>query len=161
MTRSATGRWANASQSKQARLRWRRRFAITLLAPMPPLLFMGEEWGANEPFPSSAISRSRWLPRCAKAAARSSSPHMRYTRGHSDPLEEATFRAAVLDWDARRAVGTRAPGTGERPSGCEAAPRSPRIFRRPARARQSLPTTCSRRLAVARAALADAARQPV
>ena len=25
--------------------------AITLLAPMPPLLFMGEEWGAREPFP--------------------------------------------------------------------------------------------------------------
>jgi maltooligosyltrehalose trehalohydrolase len=25
--------------------------AITLLAPMPPLLFMGEEWGATSPFP--------------------------------------------------------------------------------------------------------------
>ena len=25
--------------------------AITLLAPMPPLLFMGEEWGARTPFP--------------------------------------------------------------------------------------------------------------
>ena len=25
--------------------------AITLLAPMPPLMFMGEEWGATTPFP--------------------------------------------------------------------------------------------------------------
>src|SRR5215216_2105338 len=25
--------------------------AVTLLLPMPPLLFMGEEWGAREPFP--------------------------------------------------------------------------------------------------------------
>src|SRR5262249_28352033 len=25
--------------------------AVTLLAPMPPLLFMGEEWGAIQPFP--------------------------------------------------------------------------------------------------------------
>src|SRR5712671_4112711 len=25
--------------------------AIMLLAPMPPLLFMGEEWGSKQPFP--------------------------------------------------------------------------------------------------------------
>src|SRR6185312_1290252 len=25
--------------------------AITLLAPTPPLMFMGDEWGAREPFP--------------------------------------------------------------------------------------------------------------
>ena len=25
--------------------------AVTLLAPAPPLMFMGDEWGAREPFP--------------------------------------------------------------------------------------------------------------
>jgi maltooligosyltrehalose trehalohydrolase len=75
--------------------------AITLLAPMPPLMFMGEEWGSQRPFPffcdftgglADAVRAGRrrefkdaYAKSCAKIP---------------DPLSEATFRSAVLDWDA-------------------------------------------------------------
>jgi maltooligosyltrehalose trehalohydrolase len=76
--------------------------AVTLLAPMPPLLFMGEEWGATQPFPffcdfpeplASAVRKGRREEfKTAYAALGEAIP---------DPLAEDTFRAAVLDWDAR------------------------------------------------------------
>jgi maltooligosyltrehalose trehalohydrolase len=76
--------------------------AITLLAPMPPLLFMGEEWGSTQPFPffcdfqgtlADAVRRGRREE--FKSAYTELGDDVR------DPLEEATFRSAVLDWDAR------------------------------------------------------------
>jgi maltooligosyltrehalose trehalohydrolase len=82
--------------------------AITLLAPMPPLLFMGEEWGATSPFPffcdfpeplASAVRKGRreeFKP--AYAALGDAIP---------DPLAEDTFRTAVLDWDARASPAGR------------------------------------------------------
>jgi malto-oligosyltrehalose trehalohydrolase len=76
--------------------------AVTLLAPMPPLLFMGEEWGATEPFPffcdfpeplASAVRKGRRAEfKSAYAALGEAIP---------DPLAEDTFPRAVLDWDAR------------------------------------------------------------
>jgi maltooligosyltrehalose trehalohydrolase len=76
--------------------------AITLLAPMPPLLFMGEEWGARQPFPffcdfpeplATAVRKGRCEEfKVAYAAFGDDIP---------DPLLAETFRAAVLDWDAR------------------------------------------------------------
>jgi maltooligosyltrehalose trehalohydrolase len=79
--------------------------AVTLLAPMPPLLFMGEEWGANEPFPffcdfggelAEAVRRGRrteFAAAYANLSARDPPP---------DALAESTFRAAMLDWTARK-----------------------------------------------------------
>jgi malto-oligosyltrehalose trehalohydrolase len=76
--------------------------AITLLAPMPPLLFMGEEWGATEPFAffcdfleplASAVREGRRADLASTYGALASSA--------IDPLAEETFLAAVLDWDAR------------------------------------------------------------
>jgi maltooligosyltrehalose trehalohydrolase len=76
--------------------------AITLLAPMPPLLFMGEEWGATSPFPffcdfaeplASTVRKGRREEfKAAYAALGDTIP---------DPLAEDTFRMAVLDWDSR------------------------------------------------------------
>ncbi|MDR3469081.1 MAG: malto-oligosyltrehalose trehalohydrolase [Xanthobacteraceae bacterium] len=76
--------------------------AVMLLAPMPPLLFMGEEWGSRQPFPffcdfegelADAVRRGR--RREFKAA------YERFGDAVPDPLDEATFRSAKLDWDAR------------------------------------------------------------
>ena len=82
--------------------------AITLLAPMPPLLFMGEEWGATSPFPffcdfaeplASAVRKGRREEfKAAYAALGDAIP---------DPLAEDTFRMAVLDWDARASPAGR------------------------------------------------------
>jgi len=76
--------------------------AVLLLGPMPPLLFMGEEWGASTPFPflcdfpeplASAVRKGRREEfESAYAALGDAIP---------DPLAEETFRLAVLDWDAR------------------------------------------------------------
>jgi malto-oligosyltrehalose trehalohydrolase len=76
--------------------------AVMLLAPMPPLLFMGEEWGSRQPFPffcdfegelADAVRRGR--RREFKAA------YERFGDAVPDPLDDATFRSAKLDWDAR------------------------------------------------------------
>ena len=68
---------------------------LLLLAPHPPLLFMGEEWAAPEPFPwfcdfepqlqeSVRVSREQEFP------------------GSADPGAPATFAAARLDWSRLR-----------------------------------------------------------
>jgi len=75
--------------------------AILLLAPMPPLMFMGEEWGATQPFPffcdfSGALAdavRNGRRREFAEAYADSSIEV-------PDPLAEATFQSATLDWSA-------------------------------------------------------------
>jgi len=76
--------------------------AITLIAPMTPMLFMGEEWGSKVPFPffcdfkgdlADAVRKGR-LSEYAWAFAK-------YGDAIPDPLDEATLGSAVLDWDAR------------------------------------------------------------
>lgn len=76
--------------------------AITLLAPMIPMLFMGEEWGSTAPFPffcdfqgdlANAVRNGR---RKEFAGA-----YAKYGDEIPDPLDETTFRSAVLDWNAR------------------------------------------------------------
>jgi len=83
--------------------------AMTLIAPMPPLMFMGEEWGAIEPFPffcdfsgdlAEAVRQGR--KREFKEA------YAELGSAWPDPLAEKTFRSAVLDWSAR----DRAPHRG-------------------------------------------------
>jgi maltooligosyltrehalose trehalohydrolase len=75
---------------------------IMLLAPTPPMLFMGEEWGAVQPFPffcdfggelADAVRRGR---KAEFAAAYSDLTE----RALPDPMAEGTFRSAVLDWSA-------------------------------------------------------------
>ena len=78
--------------------------AVMLLAPSPPLLFMGEEWAAPNPFPffcdfhdelADKVREGRrrefaCFPAFRDPAARERIP---------DPNAEDTFRRAVLDWD--------------------------------------------------------------
>ncbi len=65
--------------------------AVLLLAPAPPLLFMGEEWAATEPFP--------WF--CdfePELAARVYAHRSREFPGSADPAAAATYASARLDW---------------------------------------------------------------
>jgi malto-oligosyltrehalose trehalohydrolase len=76
--------------------------AITLLAPMPPLLFMGEEWGSTRPFPFFCDFHGD-LADAVRNGRRAEFKAAYATLGDKipDPLTEETFRSAVLDWDAR------------------------------------------------------------
>jgi maltooligosyltrehalose trehalohydrolase len=80
--------------------------AITLLAPMVPMLFMGEEWGSTAPFPffcdfagdlANAVRNGR---RKEFAGA-----YAKYGDDVPDPLHESTFQSAILDWGSRDAPG--------------------------------------------------------
>ncbi|MCG6122296.1 MAG: malto-oligosyltrehalose trehalohydrolase [Microvirga sp.] len=78
--------------------------AIYLLSPQIPMLFMGEEWAAAQPFPffcdfnaelGEAVRRGRReefarFPEFRDEAARERIP---------DPVAETTFRSAKLDWE--------------------------------------------------------------
>ena len=69
----------------------RAALAVLLLAPEPPLLFMGEEWGATEPFAWFCDFEPDLAARVL-AGRRSERP------GCPDPGAEATFARARLDW---------------------------------------------------------------
>jgi malto-oligosyltrehalose trehalohydrolase len=75
--------------------------AVTLLAPMPPLLFMGEEWGSIQPFPFFCDFHGA-LAEAVRKGRREEFKAAHEALGDEipDPLEEATFRSSVLDWDA-------------------------------------------------------------
>src|SRR5262249_192589 len=76
--------------------------AITLLAPMPPLLFMGEEWGSTHPFPFFSYFQAPLADAVRKARREEfKAAYAELGDEVPDPLDEATFRSAVLDWDAR------------------------------------------------------------
>ncbi len=75
--------------------------AVTLLAPMPPLLFMGEEWGATQPFPFFCDFQGPLADAVRKGRRKEfESAYAELGDAIPDPLEEATFRMAVLDWHA-------------------------------------------------------------
>src|SRR6185312_5562787 len=66
---------------------------LLLLAPGPPLIFMGEEWAACEPFP--------WFCDFEPQLAREVSGHrQREFPGSPDPTAAATCDSARLDWNA-------------------------------------------------------------
>ena len=76
--------------------------AITLLTPMTPMLFMGEEWGSKAPFPffcdfngdlAEAVRKGR---RSEYAWA-----YAKYGDEIPDPLAKSTFQSAILDWQSR------------------------------------------------------------
>jgi malto-oligosyltrehalose trehalohydrolase len=80
--------------------------AIQLLAPSPPLLFMGEEWGCRQPFLffcdfegelGEAVRKGRREEFARFAAFRDPAVRERIP----DPLAERTFGQCVLDWAKR------------------------------------------------------------
>jgi maltooligosyltrehalose trehalohydrolase len=76
--------------------------AVTLLAPMTPMLFMGEEWGSKAPFPFFCDFKGELANAVRKGRRREYDwAYARYGDEVPDPLDLATFQSAVLDWQTR------------------------------------------------------------
>jgi maltooligosyltrehalose trehalohydrolase len=76
--------------------------AVTLLAPMTPMLFMGEEWGSKAPFPFFCDFKGELANAVREGRRREYDwAYARYGDEVPDPLDPATFRSAVLDWQTR------------------------------------------------------------
>jgi len=76
--------------------------AVLLLQPGPPLMFMGDEWGATEPFPFFCDFKGA-LAQAVRDGRRREFAEAYAAHGDEipDPLSEGTRNIAVLDWDAR------------------------------------------------------------
>ena len=75
--------------------------AVLLLLPQTPMLFMGQEWSATQPFPFFCDYRGDLAGKIRDGRA-DSLRRMHNTddlRGAFDPGAESTFRAAHLDWN--------------------------------------------------------------
>jgi maltooligosyltrehalose trehalohydrolase len=73
--------------------------AITLLAPMVPMLFMGEEWGAKTPFPFFCDFKGDLADAVRRGRRREfAGAYQKYGDEVPDPLSPATLQSAVLDW---------------------------------------------------------------
>jgi maltooligosyltrehalose trehalohydrolase len=79
--------------------------AITSLAPMVPMLFMGEEWGSNAPFPFFCDFKGELADAVRNGRRKEfAGAYAKYGDEVPDPLDESTFRSAVLDWGSRGAA---------------------------------------------------------
>jgi maltooligosyltrehalose trehalohydrolase len=75
--------------------------AVLLLQPGPPLLFMGDEWGARQPFPFFCDFRGDLAEAVRKGRRREfAEAYAAHGNDIPDPLSPATRAAAALDWDA-------------------------------------------------------------
>ncbi|WP_407178717.1 malto-oligosyltrehalose trehalohydrolase [Bradyrhizobium sp. STM 3562] len=75
---------------------------VTLLAPMTPMLFMGEEWGSKAPFPFFCDFHGELAEAVRKGRRREYAwAYARYGEEVPDPLDITTFQSAVLDWQSR------------------------------------------------------------
>jgi 1,4-alpha-glucan branching enzyme len=72
--------------------------AIQLLAPSPPLIFMGEEWGCRQPFLFFCDFDGELGEAIRKGRREEFSRFKGFTGEVPDPLAESTFQASVLDW---------------------------------------------------------------
>jgi malto-oligosyltrehalose trehalohydrolase len=73
--------------------------AITLLAPGAPLMFMGDEWGAREPFPFFCDFKGELAEAVRSGRRREfAEAYEKYHDEVPDPLSEQTVRLATLDW---------------------------------------------------------------
>jgi malto-oligosyltrehalose trehalohydrolase len=73
--------------------------AILLLAPSPPLLFMGEEWGCRQPFLFFCDFAGELGEAVRKGRREEFSRFASFEKDIPDPLAEETFRQCVLRWD--------------------------------------------------------------
>jgi len=77
--------------------------AIHLLAPSPPLLFMGEEWGCQQPFLFFCDFEGELGEAVRKGRREEFSRFASFKDSIPDPLAESTFKQSVLDWSKRDA----------------------------------------------------------
>jgi malto-oligosyltrehalose trehalohydrolase len=80
-------------------------YAVLLLAPSPPLLFMGEEWEASQPFTYFCDFEPELAGRVREGRKREFSRFEKFSdkgglAALPDPTSLETFRAAHLDWSA-------------------------------------------------------------
>jgi maltooligosyltrehalose trehalohydrolase len=76
--------------------------AVTLLAPMIPMLFMGEEWGSSVPFPFFCDFKGGLADAVRKGRRQEYAwAYAKYGDDVPDPLDPATPQSAVLDWTSR------------------------------------------------------------
>ena len=77
--------------------------AITLLAPMVPMLFMGEEWGSKAPFPFFCDFHGDLAEAVRQGRRREfAGAYAKYGDEIPDPLKISTFQSAILDWESRK-----------------------------------------------------------
>jgi malto-oligosyltrehalose trehalohydrolase len=75
--------------------------AVLLLQPGPPLLSMGEEWGATQPFPFFCDFSGELAQAVRNGRKKEFAEHYaKHGDEIPDPLGEATRDSAVLDWNA-------------------------------------------------------------
>ena len=74
--------------------------ALLLLAPAPPMLFMGEEWGALEPFPYFCDMSAELTVKIRAGRREEFARFGKFadTQELPDPASAATFESARLDW---------------------------------------------------------------
>jgi maltooligosyltrehalose trehalohydrolase len=81
--------------------------AVLLLAPSPPLLFMGEEWEAPQPFPYFCDFEPELADKVREGRKREFSRFAKFSgpaglAALPDPNAIETFRSATLDWSLLR-----------------------------------------------------------
>jgi 1,4-alpha-glucan branching enzyme len=86
--------------------------AILLLAPAPPLLFMGEEWACRQPFPFFCDFEPDLAARVREGRRREFErfPAFRDPEARAripDPCADETFESAVLRWADRESEAAR------------------------------------------------------
>jgi maltooligosyltrehalose trehalohydrolase len=75
---------------------------MTLLAPMVPMLFMGEEWGSKAPFPFFCDFRGDLADAVRNGRRKEfTGAYAKYGNEIPDPLEQSTFQSAIPDWANR------------------------------------------------------------
>ncbi len=72
--------------------------AILLLAPSPPLLFMGEEWGCRQPFLFFCDFEAELGEAVRNGRREEFKRFVSFEKTIPDPLAEDTFRQCVLRW---------------------------------------------------------------
>ena len=76
--------------------------AVLLLQPSPPLMFMGDEWGATEPFPFFCDFHGNLAAAVRQGRKREfAEAYARHGDEIPDPLAAETRKMATIDWDAR------------------------------------------------------------
>ena len=76
--------------------------AVMLLAPMIPMMFMGEEWGSKASFPFFCDFHGDLAEAVRKGRHKEFGwAYQKYGDEVPDPLDLSTMQSAVPDWDAR------------------------------------------------------------
>ena len=76
--------------------------AVLLLQPSPPMLFMGEEWGATEPFPFFCDFKGELAQAVRDGRRREfAGAYAKHGGEIPDPIARETRDSAALNWDAR------------------------------------------------------------